>query len=158
MGGSERFREETHFFSLPITVLFIAVAVYCIKELVLHPSPQLVPVAIIIFSIPLLFGKMVTTVDPERLVVRFGYLKLIKRSILLKDIVSSEAVTYGPLRNFGGWGIRMGRFRGERTGCLSLKGTKGVLLTLSKKQRTCLFMSKKLIIASEEPEKLKKAL
>jgi hypothetical protein len=97
---------------------------------------------------------MVITVKHKELRVAFGYTGLIKKRIPLIDIVSSEIVTYKPIRDFGGWGIRCGRFRGEKTGCLSLKGNQGVLLTLMTRKKFCIVKTNKLIIGSQDSQKL----
>ncbi len=106
----------------------------------------------------LLIGQMVVTVRGEELEVSFGYLGWIKKRIPIPQIKGAEVVTYRPLRQFGGWGIRCGCFNGERVGCYSTRGDRGVLLTLSEDTRVCLFRVRRLIIGSQGPERLLEAI
>jgi hypothetical protein len=106
----------------------------------------------------LLMGRMVVTVGGGELQVSFGYLGWIRKRIPISQIKGGEVVTYRPLRQFGGWGIRCGCFNGERVGCYSTRGDRGVLLTLSEDTRVCLFRVRSLIIGSQEPEKLLEAI
>ncbi len=66
----------------------------------------------------------------------------------------TEVVTYRPIRQFGGWGIRGGRFQGEFTGVYSLRGNRGLLLSLTKETRFSFFRARRLLLGSQEPEKL----
>ena len=78
-------------------------------------------VGVALLSIPLLFGRLVIQVREAAVEIRFGYLGWPGRVIPLEDIEKTEAITYRPLRQFGGWGIRCGRFQGQFTGCYSIK-------------------------------------
>jgi len=153
----ERFLEEIPFLHRSFLIIFVLLGIFCLWSIIQQPSISLAVLLLIIVSIPLLFGKMVIAVNNE-LTVTYGYAKLIKKRIVLSDIKSAEVVTYRPIRNFGGWGIRCGRFRGERTGCLSLKGNRGVLLTIEKGTRFCFLKTNKLIIGSQRPEGLLEAI
>jgi hypothetical protein len=113
---------------------------------------------ILLFGIPLLFGRLTTRIDSGSLLITFGFVNIVKKRIPLKEIVDAESVTYRPLRDFGGWGIRSGKFRGERTGCYNLKGNEGVLLTLSSDMRVCLGRTKHFIIGSQRPVELVEAI
>jgi hypothetical protein len=134
--------------------------------MILAKKPQTPSVIIISFLVLLslwififlLLGKMTVTVNEQELTVRFGLLGWIKRKIPLKIIVSVEAVTYKPLRQFGGWGIRVGTFQGERTGCYSLSGHEGVLLGLKKEIKICLIVTRKLLIGCQNSQQLASTL
>lgn len=54
----------------------------------------------------LLFGKLTVEVRRDSLRLYFGPWGWISRTVALADIDDVEAVTYRPLREFGGWGIR----------------------------------------------------
>ena len=88
-----------------------------------------------------------TTVTKTRLSISFGALfPLYQRSIAKADIASFEAVTYSPLADYGGWGIKWGR-----SGlALNARGNRGVRLTLRDGRR--------VLIGSQRPEKLAEAL
>lgn len=167
----ERFREEVQFFHWVVNLLFLLVAILFIWAFIQQvifgipfgakPAGNIFLILFGLFfciGIPLLLGRMVTVVNEEGLRVSFGCLGWIKKKIPLSDIKEAEVVTYRPIRQFGGWGIRCGCFRGERTGCYSAKGDKGVLISLSGDVRVCLFKTRKLIIGSQTPEKLVSAI
>jgi hypothetical protein len=88
-----------------------------------------------------------TVVDAAALTVTFGYLfPLYRRRIPLTEILRAEAVTYSPLGEYGGWGIRG---MGENT-ALNARGNRGVRLTLADGRR--------VLIGSQRPEALAAAL
>lgn len=66
----------------------------------------------------------------------------------LADIVSCQAVTYDPMRQVGGWGIKYASRLGLRV--YTSRGNRGVLLTLAS--------GKRVLIGSDEPEILCGAL
>lgn len=104
-------------------------------------------------------GRMIVSVNENELLVYFGFTKLVKYKIPLHEIISIEPVEFRPLMEFGGWGMRHGNFRSEKTGCLTASGNKGVLIKLlSKKKITFMFEVDKLIIGSSQPENLMLAL
>jgi len=138
--------------------IFILLGILCLWSIIQQPSVALAGLLLIIISIPFLFGKMVIAVNDNELTITFGYIKLIRKRIPLSDIKSAEVVTYRPIRNFGGWGIRCGRFRGQKTACLSLKGNSGVLFILAKRQKFCIVRTDKLIVGSQEPARLLEAI
>lgn len=67
--------------------------------------------------------------------VRIRWSILARREIPRSDIVSAEAITYHPMREFGGWGIRIGR-EGARS--YSMSGDRAVELTLTNGKRVLL--------------------
>ena len=84
-----------------------------------------------------------TTLTDQELVITFGALfPLYRRRIALTDIASAEAVTYSPIADYGGWGIK-GR---PGNSALNARGNRGVRLTLCN--------GKKLMIGSQKPEAL----
>ena len=154
----ERFREEILFFHRFFIIIFVLLGIFCFWSVIqLFSIPPLI-FLFIVLSLPFLFGKMVITIDDGELIVTFGYIKALKKRISLSDIKYCQVVSYRPIRNFGGWGIRCGRYRGKIAACLSLKGNRGVLLTLLNQTRICLAKTNLLIIGSEEPEKLLEAI
>ena len=64
-------------------------------------------------------------VEEEAIPIRFGYVGWPKRVVPLEDVERTAVVTYRPIREFSGWGIRGGKFRGEFTGVYSMKGNRG---------------------------------
>ncbi len=88
-----------------------------------------------------------TTVTESDLVVAFGALfPLYRRRIALADIASAESVTYSPVADYGGWGIR----GWGRSVALNARGSLGVRVTLQDGRR--------VLIGSQRPEELAEAL
>ena len=95
--------------------------------------------------------SMRTIVDRNGAVVTFGrWFPLYRKRIAPGEIAGVRVVAYRPLRDFGGWGIRFGRFEGKRCRALNVRGDRGVLLTLRDGGR--------LVIGSQTPEALAAAL
>lgn len=152
-----RYREEIRFFS---RVFYFIIAVFIIAGLWLvitgiSNAGWAVAVAVIF---PLLFGRLLITVTDNTLHIDYGYLGLIKKEIPLSKIRETRVVEYRPIRQFGGWGIRCGRFEGEPTACYNLKGKRGLLLILSNKVRACLVKTDRVIVGCNGPEKLKEVI
>jgi len=106
--------------------------------------------AVILMVMANLF-RMTTEVDHHEVRVTFGrWFPYYRKRVPLDTIVNSRAVTYRPLRDAGGWGIRWGRFEGHRCAYLNTSGNRGVLLELDG--------GKRLIIGSAVPESLQMAL
>jgi hypothetical protein len=91
--------------------------------------------------------RMTTEVTPMTCRVWFGWIPTYRHAVPLSSISSVEVVSYRPLADCGGWGIRRGR-DGERV--LNARGDRGVRLTLSDGSR--------LLIGSQRPEELARAL
>jgi len=88
-----------------------------------------------------------TTVTEKDLSVGFGALfPFYRRRIATADIASCEAVTYSPLAEYGGWGIKWGR----GGVALNARGNRGVRLTLRDGRR--------ILVGSQRPEELAEAL
>jgi len=54
-------------------------------------------------------GEIRVRVRDDGVEAAWGYSEMIRKWIPFGEIDSMEAVTYSPLREFGGWGIRAGR-------------------------------------------------
>jgi len=148
-------------------LIFISVYVgILLPFMILAKKPETPPTVILSFIamiaiwifIFLLLGKMTVTVNEKELMIQFGFLGWIRKHIPLAVINSAKAVTYRPLREFGGWGIRCGTFEGERTACYSMYGQKGVLLGLKKEIKICLIVTRKLLIGSQHSRQLASTL
>ena len=84
-----------------------------------------------------------TTVTETNLTVTFGALfPLYRRQIALQTIASAEAVTYSPLADYGGWGIR----GWGRNMALNARGNRGVRLALHD--------GRHVLIGSQRPDEL----
>ncbi len=88
-----------------------------------------------------------TVVTDTELSVSFGALfPLYRRRITIADIASAEAVTYSPIAEYGGWGIRSW----GRNVALNARGSRGVRLTLQDGRR--------VLVGSQRPDSLTEAL
>jgi len=116
-----------------------------------NPAPDGVLVAIwLLFGIgmPLFFYglRLVAEVRMDGLYFRFHPLQWRWRHLEWEDLEAAEAVTYHPLRDYGGWGIRVGT---KGTACI-VSGNRG--LHLKRRQGS------DLLIGSQRPEPFLEAL
>lgn len=91
--------------------------------------------------------RMTTEVAPTDLRVWFGWIPTYRRVVPIGTIVRIEVVTYRPLADYGGWGIRQGR---DGVRVLNARGNQGVRIDLADGSR--------LLIGSQRPEDLARAL
>ena len=87
------------------------------------------------------------TFTVRRVTLEVHWWVLAKKIISRTDIVSAEAATYDPMREFGGWGIRFGR-NGSRA--YSMSGNRAAELSLKD--------GKRIVLGSRDPEPLVAAL
>jgi hypothetical protein len=152
------FRETQRFkqWWIWLPLLFVAVLMWygAIQQIILgkpwgdRPPPTGVLVSFwIIFGIilPLVFWaiKMVTEVRDDLIHIRFFWSK----KILYRELEKWEVVTYRPIREYGGWGIR---FAGKRGTAYTVSGNRGVQLVLTN--------GKKILIGSQLPNELARAI
>ena len=152
-----RYREEIKFFSRAF-LFIIGVIVIAGVWLVITGIGNAGWAIVIAVLFPLLFGRLLITVTDNTLRIDYGYLGLIKKEIPLSEIRETRVVEYRPIRQFGGWGIRCGRFEGEPTACYNLKGKRGLLLILANKVRACFVKTDRVIVGCNGPEKLKEVI
>ena len=155
------YQETQHFRQswLWVLVLFISLlSLYgLVQQLLLgipfgtNPAPDAVVVIIaVIFGLMLpafLYQTNLTTeVHSDGFYIRFFPFHLSFHRIAAEDIKGFEALTYHPLRDYGGWGIRYGR-KGK---AYNVSGNRGVQLVLAD--------GKQLLIGSQRPDELAEAL
>jgi len=96
----------------------------------------------------LLFGvltlRMQTTVTPEAVTVRYGFLGSIR--VPLREIARAEAVVYRPVRDYGGWGLRGAGTRRA----VNARGNRGIRITRRD--------GSTLLVGSQEPRRMLAAL
>ena len=93
-----------------------------------------------------LASKLETVVKRDGLFVRFYPFHLRQRKIPLEDVVNFRSVTYRPIWNYGGWGMRFAR--GGRA--YNVSGREGVRLEFNN--------GKHLLIGSQRSEELAAAI
>lgn len=124
--------------------------VYAILLVLMVPGlGGLVYAAFCALGLGLLFNLLClrTRVTDQEAIVTFGILvPFYQRRIALTEIASVESVTYSPLPEYGGWGIRGW---GKDT-ALNARGNRGVRLILRDGRR--------ILIGSQRPDELAAAL
>jgi hypothetical protein len=110
------------------------------------PLPVALLMSLFLAGIFLLLFRMVTTVYEDRIVVEFGWLQLVQFTMPLSEIQSARAVTYHPLLEFGGWGIRFGR---DRKLAYSARGNKAVEVVTTKRT---------ILVGTESPDQLSEVI
>ncbi len=91
----------------------------------------------------LLWGALIVEVTPDEMTVTFGRLRWPTKGIAFDDVVAMDPVTYRPIREFGGWGIRFAR------GGKSAWATRG-----NKALKVELKNGKTVYVGSDKPERL----
>lgn len=149
--GEELFFEEQDFgWILPI-ILGILTAIYLIMYFVL-PLPgrePLVPswlIAVVLVFILIKIFRMKTWVRKDGIHIRLFPFHLKPVFVSLGDFSDYSVITYNPLMDYGGWGIRW-TLKGK---AYNARGNRGVLLSLNN--------GKTLLIGSQQPEKLAEAI
>jgi len=91
-------------------------------------------------------ANLTTTVGPDNLTIQFFPFHLSPQIISLENLERVEAVTYSPMADYGGWGIR--------------SGGKGKAYNVSGDQGVKLFFTDgtPLLIGSQQPEELAAAI
>jgi hypothetical protein len=100
--------------------------------------------ALVLSPLAIAMWRLETEVRPGSLAVRLR--PFTRREILLSNVESCEARTYRPMRDYLGWGCRVG----PAGRALTVPGRHGVQLTLRGGER--------LLISSAQPEKLADAI
>ncbi|MEP7217274.1 MAG: hypothetical protein ABI876_00075 [Bacteroidota bacterium] len=107
----------------------------------------IVVLLMITFGLPLLVYKTNLHVIVDRETLHVDYYPFTHKHIPLKDIVSWEAVTYRPIAEYGGWGLRYASGKGW---AYTVRGDMGLRLELSN--------GKRKLIGSQRAEELKEAI
>jgi len=90
-----------------------------------------------------LLGQLRTRVLDDGILVVWGMAEVIKKRVSFQEILTVEPVTYSPLKEFGGWGIRGGA--GKKS-AWTVRGNQAVVLKL--KDGTSLY------VGSRHPSRL----
>jgi hypothetical protein len=116
-----------------------------------NPAPDSIMIVIWILLgifLPFFFFKcnLLVEISSEGIFVKFFPLHLSKKKIPFQEITSISAITFNPIRDFGGWGIRY--------------GTKGKAYIVSENKGVQLEFKdgKKLVIGSKNSELLAQAI
>ena len=155
------YREVQRFRQPLIWIFLISIALFSIygmvQQLILgkpfgnNPAPDVVLIIIVIIvglGFPVFFYVMNLTIEvrTDGLYIRFFPLHVSFRKVEFTNIARYEVRTYRPIRDYGGWGIRWGR-KGK---AYNVSGNRGLQFELSD--------GKRLLLGSQKPEELAKAL
>jgi hypothetical protein len=88
------------------------------------------------------FGFLEAEIHQDGIRVRWGPFGLIQKFLPFETITKAEAVTYSPLMEFGGWGIR---FRGKKR-AWTVRGNRAVRMELTS--------GKIFYLGSDRPERI----
>lgn len=145
-----QFTEEQRFSPKLISLVSASVAILVGLGLWLTPPEDRLPALIVallaVAIIPAFYFvfKLRTRTGVGELEVRFPF--NLGTTIPLSDIAAVDAVRYRPLRDFGGWGVRLGR---EGT-MYSASGDRAVKLTLK--------CGRIIFVGSQRPDDLARAI
>ena len=115
-------------------------------------------VGLLLLALPIFFARLRTRIDDSNLTVEWGWLAWPRQCIPLSEILSARPVTYNPVLQFRGWGMRRGRIDGNKTSVYSTRGTRGVLIELSMERKIALRATKWFLIGTARAEELAAAL
>ncbi|MEI7556761.1 DUF6141 family protein [Candidatus Chlorohelix sp.] len=115
------------------------------------PVPDFILVALwLIFGIafPYFFlsNRLIIEVRGDGIYYRFTSLQFRFRQVQFDELAAAQLRQYHPLREYGGWGIRLGK----GSIAYNVTGNRGVLLELVN--------GKKILLGSQQPEKLLQAI
>jgi uncharacterized membrane protein (DUF441 family) len=154
-GSSVRFREDQRFTQWWLWLAVLAAVVACWAAVLGDRSEGddgswwigALVAALVGVGVPVLFAvaRLRVEVEADRIVVRFR--PFTTRTIGLDTVDRIESVTYRPLREYGGWGIK-GWSR--RKVAYNVRGTRGVLVTLVD--------GRTVLLGSQDPEAMAAAI
>ncbi len=90
-----------------------------------------------------LMGQLRTRIMSDHIDIRWGFLEVIRKTIQFSEVEKAEAVTYSPIGEFGGWGIRMGA---KKKKAWTVSGNRALVLHLTDGTR--------FYLGSEKPERM----
>jgi len=106
-----------------------------------------VVLALTAVSVQLLVSGLSVRLFRDHLVVGLGTVGVISRKIRYEDIVRTESVTYRPIAEFGGWGVRFGK---DKKRAWTARGNHAMVLHLRDGTR--------LYVGSDRPHRLEERL
>jgi len=107
----------------------------------------LVVLAVTTVAVQLLVAGLSVRLYRDHLVMGLGTVGLISKKLRYDQIVRTESVTYSPIREFGGWGVRWGK---DRKKVWSARGNHAVVLHLKDGTR--------LYVGSDSPHRLEERI
>ena len=147
------YEERQSFAAFFYVVTLIPVVIVGVILATSHQTPLkpeillLILVGIFFFEAFLLNLSILTTrITQDHVEISLGrWIPFFRKRIPLATLRSFKAVTYRPLLDAGGWGIRMGRFEGTKCWFYNTRGKEGVLIETD---------TQRCIIGSQMPDQL----
>jgi len=123
---------------------FLCLSVLLIKQKAAGPLPAIL-LFLFISALVLLFKnmKLITRITKNAVEYRFVPWQRKFKTIEKQEIAHLEVITYNPIRDYGGWGIRYGK----KGTAYTTKGNKGLLIH----RKT----GKDFLLGTAKPEELK---
>ena len=152
--NNESFYEEQHFaqrwIQIVLAVLWVGLttaAIVAMSTKKTGPIPAILSIAPITALI-LLFRilKLQVRIDTDSINYRFSPIQLKYRKINRSDIEKMDVITYDPMEDYGGWGIRIG----SKGKAYTARGNHGLHIQL--------FIGKNILIGTSKPEELQRFL
>ncbi len=154
----KEFREEQRFTQIFVWVILIAPMVMVLSQFVMVLTDDkgiqdediitLISISIIFTGLIVWFRRLVLQTSVTEQGIKIHYRGLFtKKNFPKADILKAELVTYDPLWNYGGWGLR---YSSKRGWCYNVAGDKGLKLTMSN--------GKVVMIGTQKTDELNSAL
>lgn len=148
---------SSHWWIWPINMLVVGLAWWgLIQQIILgipfgtNPGPDLllwIVWGIAGVALPLLLFTCHMVTEVKDGVLRVRYFPIYSFTLSLMDIESAEAITYKPIWEYGGWGLR---YRPGHGWAYNVYGNRGVRLKMHN--------GKTILIGSQRPDELQEAL
>lgn len=141
----QKFRSVWIYFILAVTsivILWLARNDYDLKPL--HLTIVLSPILIVIYLVE--FSKLFTSISKDGISYRFKPYQRSTKFIPWDEIKSIEVKKYNPIRDYGGWGVRVGKAgKGYNT-----RGNMGIFIQTSDQ--------KTLMLGTQQPEAVQRVI
>ncbi len=130
-----------------VTVIAVAFLLLVLFEIKAGLWNAIWPVLIVLcVTLPFRLMKLSTTVSPDSIGYRFFPFHMKFKYIKKSDIQSVTVGKYSPLKDYGGWGIRLGR----KGWAYTIKGSEGISIFLKK--------GKQILIGTSKPQEADRIL
>lgn len=103
---------------------------------------------LVLFFLWFIFLKLNTTIDKDGIVAKFTGIPFCKRTIRWEEIQSVSVVTYSPLYDYGGWGVRYSL--SGNGWCYNVSGNKGIRIIYTN--------GKSFLIGTQQAEEAEKVI
>jgi hypothetical protein len=150
----QRFNKWWHYMFMLLPFVFISCMSYLIlNDLIETNDGEKHPVLLILLIISSVLAgywfysmKLITYIDANGIEVNYKSIPFAYRKISWDEIENIETVTYSPLWEYGGWGVRWS----ANGWCYNVRGKKGIKIIYKNKDV--------FLIGTQEPESIKQLI